>query len=67
MIRVTHPESQDDKKAYGYVEGGKGKGDYSVQQRAMDSSLNACDGENVLNYTMWTYVPDHCHKWSDNW
>ncbi|KAJ9102271.1 hypothetical protein QFC19_004819 [Naganishia cerealis] len=67
MGEIGIPYDMDDKKAYGYVEGGKGKGDYSVQQRALDSSLNACDGENVLNWTMWTYVPDHSHQWSDQW
>ncbi|KAJ9125366.1 hypothetical protein QFC22_000326 [Naganishia vaughanmartiniae] len=67
MGEIGIPYDMDDKKAYGYVEGGKGKGDYSVQQRALDSSLNACDGENVLNWTMWTYVPDHSHQWGDQW
>ncbi|WVR04027.1 hypothetical protein IAU60_001026 [Kwoniella sp. DSM 27419] len=61
------PYDMDGKKAYGYVDGGRGEGDYSSQQRALDCSMNACDGSNVLNYTVWTYVPDHCHEWSDNW
>ena len=61
------PFDLDAKRAYGYVEGGKGKGDYSNQQRAWDCSLNATDGPNCLNYTMWTYVPDNCHQWGDNW
>ncbi|WWC60063.1 uncharacterized protein I303_102626 [Kwoniella dejecticola CBS 10117] len=61
------PYDMDGKKAYGYVDGGRGEGDYSSQQRAMDCSMNACDGTNCLNYTIWNYVPDHCHEWSDNW
>ncbi|WVW79906.1 hypothetical protein I302_101876 [Kwoniella bestiolae CBS 10118] len=61
------PYDMDGKKAYGYVDGGRGEGDYSSQQRALDCSMNACDGPNCLNYTIWTYVPDHCHEWSDNW
>ncbi|OCF45059.1 cytoplasmic protein [Kwoniella heveanensis CBS 569] len=61
------PYDMDGKKAYGYVDGGRGEGDYSLQQRAMDCSMNACDGPNCLNYTIWTYVPDHCHEWGENW
>ncbi|WWC99068.1 hypothetical protein V866_005962 [Kwoniella sp. B9012] len=61
------PYDMDGKKAYGYVDGGRGEGDYSSQQRALDCSMNACDGPNCLNYTIWNYVPDHCHEWSDNW
>lgn len=52
------PYDMDEKKAYGYVDDGKGKGDYSSQQKALDASLNACDGENILNYTIWTYCVD---------
>ncbi|OCF78157.1 cytoplasmic protein [Kwoniella mangroviensis CBS 8886] len=61
------PYDMDGKKAYGYVDGGREEGDYSSQQRALDCSMNACDGPNCLNYTIWNYVPDHCHEWSDNW
>ncbi|KAL7415983.1 glycoside hydrolase superfamily [Mrakia frigida] len=61
------PYDMDEKKAYGYVDDGKGKGDYSSQQKALDASLNACDGENILNYTIWTYCVDNCHQWGDNW
>ncbi|WVQ78704.1 hypothetical protein IAT38_000791 [Cryptococcus sp. DSM 104549] len=61
------PYDMDGKKAYGYVDGGRGEGDYSSQQRAMDGSMNACDGANCLNYTIWTYVPDNVHEWGDNW
>ncbi|WVO17970.1 hypothetical protein L204_105668 [Cryptococcus depauperatus] len=57
----------DGKKAYGYVDGGRGEGDYSSQRKAQDCSLNACDGPNCLNYTVWTYVPDNSHEWGDNW
>lgn len=49
------------------MDGGKGKGDYSAQIRAWDASVNANDGTNVLNYTLWTYVPSHSHMWGDNW
>lgn len=52
------PYDMDDKKAYGYGPNGKGKGDYSAQQKALDASLNACDGPNLLNYTIWTYCVD---------
>ncbi|WRT65476.1 uncharacterized protein IL334_002419 [Kwoniella shivajii] len=61
------PYDMDNKKAYGYVDGGRGEGDYSSQQRALDCSMNACDGPNCLNWTLWNYVPDHNHEWSDNW
>lgn len=61
------PYDMDGKAAYGYVDGGKGKGDYSQQQRAWDASVNACDGPNALNYTLWVYVPNHSHEWGDNW
>jgi hypothetical protein len=60
-------DKQDDKKAYGYVDGGKGEGDYSAQQRAWDASMNAMDGPNCLNFTLWTYVPDNSHQWGDLW
>jgi len=49
------------------VDGGRGEGDYSSQIRAWDCSLNALDGPNCLNVTMWTYVPDNSHEWGDLW
>lgn len=61
------PYDMDDKKAYGYVDGGKGEGDYSLQSRAWDASMNAMDGPNCLNFTLWTYVPDNNHEFGDNW
>ncbi|KAK8861362.1 hypothetical protein IAR55_002181 [Kwoniella newhampshirensis] len=61
------PYDMDGKKAYGFVDGGRGEGDYSSQQRAMDCSMNACDGPNCLNYTIWNYVADNVHEWGDNW
>ena len=33
----------------------------------MDASMNAADGPNVLNYTIWNYCPDNSHEWGDNW
>lgn len=61
------PFDQDGKKAYGYVDGGKGKGDYSQQQRSWDASMNATDGPNTLSYTFWNYTPTSSHQWGDGW
>lgn len=52
------PFDLDGKKAYGYGPDGKGKGDYTEHQKALDATLNAADGGNLMNYTIWTYVPD---------
>jgi hypothetical protein len=57
----------DAKRSYGYTDGGKYKGDYSRQERALDASLNAADGENCLNWTVWTYCSDSSHPWGDGW
>jgi len=57
----------DGRKAYGWTNGGRYRGDYSSQQRALDASLNATDGPNSLNYTVWTYCPDNVHPWGDLW
>ncbi|OSD02140.1 glycoside hydrolase family 5 protein [Trametes coccinea BRFM310] len=61
------PYDMDGKAAYGYTDGGKHKGDFSNQQKALDASLNAADGPNVLNYTIWNYCPDNSHMWGDGW
>ena len=61
------PYDMDGKKAYGYTDDGKYKGDYSSQQKALDASMNAADGPNVLNYTIWNYCPDNSHQWGDGW
>ncbi|OCH86208.1 glycoside hydrolase [Obba rivulosa] len=61
------PYDMDDKKAYGFTDNGKYKGDYTSQQRALDASLNAADGPNALNYTIWNYCPDNSHTWGDQW
>jgi hypothetical protein len=42
-----------------------GRGDYTIHQRALDATLNASDGTNVINYTIWTYCVDksvHQHR-----
>jgi hypothetical protein len=62
------PYDMDGKKSYGWTDGGKYKGDYSNQLKALDASLNACDGGNCLNFTVWNFVPDdHTHEWGDGW
>ncbi|KAI8974231.1 glycoside hydrolase [Trametes punicea] len=61
------PYDMDGKRAYGYTDGGKYKGDFSSQQKALDASLNAADGPNVLNYMIWNYCPDNSHAFGDGW
>jgi glycosyl hydrolase family 5 len=61
------PFDMDGRQAYGWTDGGRYRGDYSSQQRALDASLNATDGPNSLNYTVWTYCPDNVHPWGDLW
>ncbi|TFK45943.1 glycoside hydrolase family 5 protein [Heliocybe sulcata] len=64
---IGTPFDMDAKKSYGWTDNGKYLGDYSNQQKALDASLNAADGPNSLNYTVWTYCPDSCHEWGDGW
>jgi Glycoside hydrolase family 5 C-terminal domain len=61
------PFDMDGRKAYGWTDGGRYRGDFSSQERALDASLNATDGPNSLNYTVWTYCPDNVHQWGDQW
>ncbi|KAH9969237.1 hypothetical protein BJV74DRAFT_879887 [Russula compacta] len=61
------PFDMDGRKAYGWTDGGRHRGDFSSQQRALDASLNATDGPNSLSYTVWTYCPDNEHSWGDLW
>lgn len=60
MGEIGIPYDLDKRKAYK-------DGDYGSQIKAMDASLNACDGENMLNYTLWTYCPSNSHQWGDLW
>ncbi|KIJ24732.1 glycoside hydrolase family 5 protein, partial [Sphaerobolus stellatus SS14] len=64
---IGTPFDMDDKRSYGYTDDGKYAGDYSNQTKALDASLNAADGPNCINWTVWTYVPDNTHKWGDGW
>lgn len=61
------PFDMDGRKAYGWTDGGRYRGNFSSQERALDASLNATDGPNSLNYTVWTYCPDNVHRWGDQW
>lgn len=60
MGEIGIPYDLDKRRAYK-------DGDYSNQVKAMDASLNACDGENMINYTIWTYCPSNSHRWGDLW
>lgn len=64
---IGTPFDMDGKRSYGYTDDGKFFGDYSNQQKALDASLNAADGPNCINWTVWTYCPDHSHQWGDGW
>lgn len=64
---IGTPFDMDGKRSYGWTDNGKYRGDYSNQQKALDASLNAADGPNALNWTVWTYCPDHEHAWGDGW
>lgn len=61
------PYDMDGRRAYGFTDGGKYKGDYGRQERALDASLNAADGGNALSYAVWTYCADSEHRWGDGW
>ena len=60
MGEIGIPFDLDDRKAYT-------TGDYSNQLRALDASLNACDGKNAFNMTIWCYCPDNTHLDGDQW
>ncbi|KAK4705794.1 hypothetical protein P7C70_g416, partial [Phenoliferia sp. Uapishka_3] len=60
MGEIGIPFDLDKKKAYT-------DGDYSSHTKALDASLNACDGTNALNYSIWTYCSDNSHEWGDLW
>ena len=65
---IGTPFDMDNKRSYGYGSGGRYLGNYFSQQKALDASLNACDGERACNWTVWTYVADdHSHEWGDGW
>ncbi|KAF8218350.1 glycoside hydrolase family 5 protein [Mycena galopus ATCC 62051] len=64
---IGTPFDMDSKRAYYGDSRGRGVGDYSSQEKALDASLNAADGPNALNYTVWTYCPDSTHAWGDGW
>ncbi|KAL5636355.1 hypothetical protein ACGC1H_004988 [Rhizoctonia solani] len=61
------PFDMDAKKSYGLDGNSKYVGDYTDQTRALDCSLNGADGNNVINWTLWTYAPDNTHLWGDGW
>ncbi|KAJ7139010.1 glycoside hydrolase family 5 protein [Mycena epipterygia] len=64
---IGTPFDMDSKRAYYGDKRGRGVGDYSQQEKALDASLNAADGPNAINWTVWTYCPDSTHEWGDGW
>ncbi|KAJ7621092.1 glycoside hydrolase family 5 protein [Roridomyces roridus] len=64
---IGTPFDMDGKRAYYGDKNGRGIGDYSQQEKALDASLNGADGRNALNWTVWTYCPDSTHEWGDGW
>ncbi|KAF8801444.1 hypothetical protein BYT27DRAFT_7235714 [Phlegmacium glaucopus] len=65
---IGTPFDMDSKKSYGYTDKGKYTYDYTSQTKALDASLNGCDGGNGLSWTVWGYVPDdHTWEWGDGW
>jgi len=60
MGEIGVPFDLDGRKAYE-------TGNYSNQIRALDASMNACDGENAMSRTLWTYCPDNTHLEGDQW
>ncbi|CAE6408893.1 unnamed protein product [Rhizoctonia solani] len=61
------PFDMDAKRSYGLDGNSKYVGDYTDQTRALDCSLNGADGNNVINWAIWTYAPDNTHMWGDGW
>lgn len=60
MGEIGIPYDLDNKRSYK-------TGNYAEQVRALDASLGACDGQNLMNYTTWCYCPDNCHLYGDQW
>ncbi|CAE6456062.1 hypothetical protein ACGC1H_005762 [Rhizoctonia solani] len=61
------PFDMDAKRSYGLNGNSKYVGNYTEQTRALDCSLNSADGNNVINWTLWTYAPDNTRLWDDGW
>ncbi|KAJ7083703.1 glycoside hydrolase family 5 protein [Mycena belliarum] len=64
---IGTPFDMDDKRSYYGDKHGRGVGDYSQQEKALDASLNGADGPNAINWTVWTYCTDSTHEWGDGW
>ncbi|KAF8218331.1 hypothetical protein K438DRAFT_1747512 [Mycena galopus ATCC 62051] len=60
---IETPFDMDSKRAYCGDSRGRGVGDYSAQEKALDANLNAADGPNALSYAVWTYCLDSTHAY----
>lgn len=67
MGELGTPYDLDKRKTYFGDSQGKGRGDYSSQLAALDTTLRACEGTNILSNTAWTYDPFHSHLQGDQW